>query len=78
MFYTGTAGDVVWHHLAYRSTTPEEFLERRAMQKAALARYLRQSVLQWDDVEVTEISDWYERLKILLENEAPTRSVTED
>jgi len=78
MFYTGTAGDVVWRHLVYHSTTSEEILEHREMQKAALARYLRQSLLQWDDVEVTEISAWYERLKILLENEAPTRSVTED
>ena len=78
LFYTGTIGDVIWHHLAFSTVTPNEILEHREMQKAALARFLRQSLPPWEDVEVTVISAWYDRLKILLENESPTRSVTED
>jgi hypothetical protein len=69
---------VIWHHLAYYSVLPEDIFEYREMQKAALARYLRQSLLQWDDIDVNEIRAWYERLKLLLENESPTQSVTED
>lgn len=77
-FWSDSEADAYWHLTLYLNVKPDEIREGREMQKAALGRYLRQSVLQWDDVEVTEIRDWFERMKILLENEAPTRSMTED
>jgi hypothetical protein len=77
-FCSGTTADVIWHLIFYLNVNPRELRENREMQKAALARYLRQSVLQWDDVECNEITAWFERMKTLLENEAPTRSLSED
>lgn len=46
--------------------------------KMALARYARQSLLQWDDISVREIRFWYDRLVELFDNETPTEGLTED
>lgn len=77
-FFTDSAADAIWQFLIFVDIKPEEFRENREMKKAALARYLRQSLLQWDDIEVTEINDWYDRMKILLDNESPVKSASED
>jgi hypothetical protein len=68
--------DVIWHHLI--DIDPEEKRLSTDRMKMALARYARQSLFQWDDVLVSEIRYWFERLKDLFENEKPTDAVTEE
>ena len=72
----GSAADVVWHHII--DIDPEEKLLDTARMKMALARYGRQSLLQWDDVPVSEIRFWYDRLKELFENERSPEAISED
>ena len=43
-----------------------------------LARYGKQSLLQWDDVEVPTIRRWHEVLAEVVAKEHPTQGVTED
>lgn len=71
-----TMGDVIWHLLI--EIDPHELLHAREMQKMALARYARQSLFQWEGVEVNEIRRWFERLRELLENEGAFQSTIED
>lgn len=61
--------DALWHFLF--DSTPREILKAREMQLIALARYGRQSLHQWGDVEVMEVRRWVARLNELLEEEAP-------
>lgn len=53
----GTSGDACWH--ATVSIDPGGVLKTRARQKAYLARYGRQSLLQWEDREVAELVSSY-------------------
>lgn len=43
----------------------------------ALARYAKQSLLQWDDVEVREIQAFHDTLADLLREESPVAGGTE-
>ena len=51
------------------SFDPEERIKMRTKQKMQLGRYGRQSVLQWDGVEVSEFEDHYNALSDVLKNE---------
>lgn len=66
----------VWHH--YVRIDAEEKEKARRRQKVVLARYLRQSVLQWDDVEVTEIDRYVQELDALLQRESDAARRTEN
>lgn len=74
--WEGDISDVMWR-LVY-NLDPFELREMREMQKMALARYAKQSLLQWDDVEVFEIASAYERLSKLFNNEGAVEGVGED
>lgn len=56
----------------------DEFLDASEYRKMALARYAKQSLLQWDDVEVPQIRRWFRQLVELLKNENPVTKGTED
>jgi hypothetical protein len=43
-----------------------------------LARYGRQSIFDWDDVEVSELREWWDVLKEILESESPLASTIEE
>lgn len=73
--HTETYADSLWRLVL--SWDPEELLEARDSQIMALARYGRQSVLQWGDVDVQDIRKWYERLRKLLERENAMTQVNE-
>lgn len=73
---TGGAVDAFWH-LIY-PLDGQEILTIREKQKMQLARYGKQSLLQWDDVEISEIRKWHERLAELVKSENPTTSGSED
>lgn len=64
---TGGAVDAFWH-LVY-PLDGQEILTIREKQKMQLARYGKQSLLQWDDVEISEIRKWHERLVELVKTE---------
>lgn len=64
---TDTLEAVLWQHLLI--VDPEELRTHRERQKMNLARYGRQSLLQWENVEVLEIDRWHDRLKELIETE---------
>jgi hypothetical protein len=57
---------------------PFELEHARRKQKMWLARYARQSLLQWDDVPVREIREWVEVLRELLEGEDVFRRAEEE
>ena len=68
--------DVMWR-LIYQMD-PFALREMREMQKMALARYGKQSLLQWDDVNVMEIDHAFDRLKKLFANEGAVEGAGED
>lgn len=57
---------------------PVKRLRARRRQKMALGRYGRQSVLQWDDVELDEFLGLYEDLVEIIRVENAARASTED
>lgn len=67
MVKSGTAIDAFWHVTV--EFDPVEMLRHRAKQKIYLARYGRQSVLQWGDVDVTELTEYFEVLSELISEE---------
>ncbi len=73
--HDGTIGDVIWVFLF--DLDPAEVQQNADRMKMALARYGRQSLLQWDDVEGSEIRKWYRVLKELLDTESAVTD-TED
>lgn len=75
-FHSGTAVDAYWHHLVTFDVVQYE--KSRFRMKMFLARYGRQNVLQWDDVEVLEIRRYAEALSELLSEENETSRVTEE
>lgn len=65
--WTRTIFDAVWTF--YYDIDPDELLHIRRKEKMYLARYARQSLLQWDEVEVTEISAWVKVLREVISEE---------
>ncbi len=57
---------------------PNELLIDSEKMIIQLARYGRQSVLQWDDVEVGQIRRWHARLKELIDSENAVTKEHED
>lgn len=58
---------------------PDADVEYRTKQIAYLARYGRQSMLQWDEVPVARVDALFEALSDIVKGEhAPTRAMTED
>jgi hypothetical protein len=74
--WSGTHADVMWRLVV--EVDLDELRRTRALQKMALARYARQSLLQWAEVEVTEIAGWYSTLKEVLDNEGAVQGEMED
>ncbi len=74
--WSGTPVDAFWYHIMH--VDPLELGEIRGHQLMALARYARQSLFGWDDVDVTEVRFWYRQLKELMKLEAEASKVTED
>jgi hypothetical protein len=74
-FHSESSVDAIWHMLI--QWDPEDLLEARARQKMALARYARQDLHKWDDVEVREIRGWYNRLVELMNQESVEMSSRE-
>ena len=60
------------------SLDPDEILRIRAKQKIHLARYARQSILQWDAVSVPEFLQYYELLVETIEAENKHSNGEED
>lgn len=65
--YSDSAINACWAHIL--DIDAVELTNVRGHQKMALARYGRQSLLQWGDVDITELRFWYEQLKTLMEQE---------
>lgn len=74
--WSGTPVDAFWHHIM--SIDPLELTNLRGHQMMALARYARQPLHGWDDVDVTELRFWYRQLKELMQMEAEASNITED
>lgn len=68
--FTGDASDCLWHHVLYARIDVEEMMELSTWRITYLARYGRQSMLQWDDVPVSRINELYTALKKLMQNES--------
>ena len=66
----------MWH--LHVPIDPVEWLRWRAKQKVYLARYGRQSILQWGDVDVTEMAEYYELLVEIIRDENTVVGLTED
>lgn len=61
--YSGNAHDACWNRaISYDA----DLRHLRRVQKMYLARYARQSLLQWDEVEVVEIQEWCETLSEMM------------
>jgi len=74
---TGRSGAALWD--AMIEIDPEESRERRIHQIVYLARYGRQSMLQWDDVPTSLLDELFEGLSDIIKGENPTtRGLTED
>lgn len=63
--FSNTFYDSIWH-LDY-GLSPRKLESVRRRQKLFLASKGRQSLLQWDDVEVTEIARWANELIAMLD-----------
>jgi hypothetical protein len=72
---TGAFYDAWWHLSV--DIDPREMLRLRAKQKIYLARYGRQSVLQWADVDVRELQQYFELLAELVRDENALTTVNE-
>jgi hypothetical protein len=66
--YTGHVTDAYWRLVVEIDIAEKEKWRRR--QKMFLARYGRQSLLQWDDVEVAELDHYTDDLIELLKLES--------
>lgn len=72
-------GALLWDVSLAAALDPDALLRTRYKQMAQLARYGRQSVLQWGDVEVPEFLEHYRALAQLLDDEAAAGAAhTED
>jgi hypothetical protein len=73
---TGRKADALftWVH----SQDPKELLKHNRWRKLYLARYARQSVLQWDDVPVAEIEAYVREIGDLLKRESELSRMSED
>jgi hypothetical protein len=65
--WTETPVQACWNSII--QIDPVELEKLRMHQKMALARYGRQSLLQWGDTDVIEIRGWYEALRDLMKME---------
>lgn len=74
--WTGGGVDSFWSQLL--NLDPEELGKLRRHQMMALARYGRQSLLDWEDRETNELRSWYEELRLLMEAESTAGKVVED
>lgn len=66
----------VWQY--FLEMDPVELEKMSRYRKIALARYGRQSLFQWDDIEVNEIRSWYVALKGLLDDESALQGTSEN
>ena len=57
---------------------PDDALDFHYQRKMFLARYGRQSLMQWDEVPVTEINRYMNALIKLLKEESSDSKLTED
>jgi len=75
-FHSGTVVDAYWHHLVEIDVAERE--KSRYRVKVFLARYGRQNMLQWDDVEVAEIRRYADELAEMLTEENESTRVSEE
>lgn len=76
--YSGGVLGAVWPALVADGVDLAGIVRSREMMKLALARYARQSLLQWADVRVTRIHRWYVRLVDMIGEENRMSSALED
>lgn len=61
---------VYWPHwMAMLSPSPRELLRRQAKRKVELARYAKQPIFQWDNVEASEVRLYYNLLCEVIDEE---------
>lgn len=63
-----------WSH----SPEPADVLAHNSFRKAYLARYGRQSVLQWDDVPVAEVERYFNEVMDIVKREGELSRMSED
>lgn len=64
----------LWPYVHALNSDARKIERNHEMRKVALARYGRQSLMQWDDVDVAEIRRWYELLVELVREEGGSPS----
>ena len=69
-------GNAVWSNLI--SIDLIEYAQSRVKQKLYLARYARQSVFDWEDREVSELSEYFAATVKMIENENEMGRMQED
>lgn len=69
---------MTYPHQALALVDVEEMIEFSAYRKAYLARYGRQSMLQWDDVPLARINALYTALSKLIKDENQLRRHSEN
>ena len=72
------AADALWHHTRYALIDLEEIEQFSDFRIAYLARYGRQSMLQWGDVPVSRINQLFNALKQLMKDEGGSNVLFED
>ncbi len=75
-YWSDSINDAVWSHLL--PLVGEDMLLKRRRQKSQLARYGRQSVLQWATLPVDELDDAYAGIAEIVEQENELSRNNED
>lgn len=74
--HVGLSCDAYWDHVV--RIDPGEHLRMRVRQKAYLARYGRQSVLQWEGREVAELNEHFAAMSEIIREENALSRGSED
>ncbi len=75
-FWTDSPADAFWHFLI--DIDAEAILEYRRLQRAALARYGKQSWTQWDELDIEEMEQAYASVSDLVKRENALSRANED
>lgn len=69
--HTGANIDAIWHLILGEDFDPVSVAKTRRFQKMFLARYGKQSVLQWDDYPISEFTKDFTELVDIVTKENP-------
>lgn len=70
--YTGSDIDAIWNLILAEDLDPVEVGKTRRFQKMFMARYGKQSVMQWDDYPLSEFTKDFSELLEIVNKENPT------